>query len=119
MLVEMGIPYDSQAAIDLAYEVMGFIDEEGKRASEALARVRGAFPNYEGSRWEERGRSLRNATVTTIAPTGTISIIAGCSSGVEPLFALAMIRNVMDNTELPEAHPYFEQVVRERGIYSD
>lgn len=119
MLVEMGIPYDSQAAIDLAHEVMGFIDEEGKQASEELARVRGVFPNYEGSRWEERGRSLRNATVTTIAPTGTISIIAGCSSGVEPLFALAMIRNVMDNTELPEAHPYFEQVVRERGLYSD
>ncbi|MHB0981445.1 MAG: vitamin B12-dependent ribonucleotide reductase [Thermoleophilia bacterium] len=119
MLVELGIPYDSQAGIDLAHEVMGFIDEEGKRASEELARVRGVFPNFVGSRWDEKGRRLRNATVTTIAPTGTISIIAGCSSGVEPLFALALIRNVMDNTELPEAHPYFEQLVRERGLFSE
>ncbi len=118
MLVELGIPYDSDEAIDLAHQVMGFIDEEAKRASEDLAVERGVFPNFTGSTWEQKGRRLRNATVTTIAPTGTISIIAGSSSGVEPLFALAMIRNVMDNTELAEAHPIFERVARERGLYS-
>jgi ribonucleoside-diphosphate reductase alpha chain len=119
MLVELGVAYDSDEAIDLAHEVMGFIDEEAKRASEALAEERGVFPNWTGSLWEEQGRRLRNATVTTIAPTGTISIIGGCSSGVEPLFALAFIRNVMDNTELAEAHPIFERVVRELGLYSE
>ena len=118
MLVELGIPYDSDEAIGLAHQVMGFIDEEAKRASEDLAVERGVFPNFAGSTWEQKGRRLRNATVTTIAPTGTISIIAGSSSGVEPLFALAMIRNVMDNTELAEAHPIFERVARERGLYS-
>lgn len=119
MLVLLGIPYDSQEAIDLAHSVMGFIDEEGKLASEKLAEIRGVFPNWEGSTWEKRGRRLRNSTVTTIAPTGTISIIAGCSSGIEPLFALALIRNVMDNTELPEAYPLFEETLRERGMYSE
>jgi ribonucleoside-diphosphate reductase alpha chain len=118
MLVELGVPYDSDEAIGLAHQVMGFIDEEAKRASEDLAAERGVFPNFTGSTWEQKGRRLRNATVTTIAPTGTISIIAGSSSGVEPLFALAMIRNVMDNTELPEVHPIFERVARERGLYS-
>ena len=118
MLVELGVPYDSDEAIGLAHQVMGFIDEEAKRASEDLAAERGVFPNFTGSTWEQKGRRLRNATVTTIAPTGTISIIAGSSSGVEPLFALAMIRNVMDNTELAEAHPIFERVARERGLYS-
>ncbi|MCL5735122.1 MAG: TSCPD domain-containing protein, partial [Actinobacteria bacterium] len=119
MLVEMGIPYDSDRAIALGHQVMGFIDEEAKRASEALALERGVFPNFPGSVWERKGRRLRNATVTTIAPTGTISIIGGCSSGIEPLFALALIRNVMDNTELSEVHPIFERMMRERGLYSE
>ncbi len=119
MLIKLGIAYNSVEATDLACKVMGFVDEEGKRASEELAMKRGLFPSWEGSRWEQKGRRLRNATVTTIAPTGTISIIANCSSGIEPLFALALIRNVMDNTELPEAHPLFEQVLRERGLFSE
>lgn len=119
MLIELGIPYDSDEAIALAHKVMGFIDEEAKRASEDLAVGRGVFPNFPGSTWEQKGRRLRNATVTTIAPTGTISIIAGSSSGIEPLFALALIRNVMDNTELPEANPALERVLRERDLYSE
>ncbi|GAB4252008.1 MAG: vitamin B12-dependent ribonucleotide reductase [Thermoleophilia bacterium] len=119
MLIELGVPYDSAEAIELAHEVMGFVDEEAKQASEGLAVTRGVFPSWAGSRWEREGRRLRNATVTTIAPTGTISIIANCSSGIEPLFALAFIRNVMDNTQLPEAHPLFEEALRARGLYSD
>ena len=119
MLVELGIGYDSDEAIRLAHELMGFVEEESIKASEELSLDRGVFPNWEQSIWKERGRRVRNATLTTIAPTGTISIIAGCSSGVEPIFALAFIRNVMDNTELPEAHPAFERVLKDRGLYSE
>ena len=119
MLVELDVPYDSEEAIRLAHEVMGFIHEEAIQASEELAADRGTFPNWEESTWKAKGRRVRNATLTTIAPTGTISIIAGCSSGVEPIFALAFIRNVMDNTELPEAHPVLERVLKERGLYSE
>jgi ribonucleoside-diphosphate reductase alpha chain len=119
MLVELGIAYDSDEAIRLAHEIMGFIEEEAVKASEELAKDRGVFPNWERSIWKDRGRRVRNATLTTIAPTGTISIIAGVSSGVEPIFALAFIRNVMDNTELPEAHPVLERVLKERGLYSE
>ena len=118
MLVTLGIGYDSDEAIRLGHEVMGFIHEEAIKASEDLAADRGAFPNWAESTWQARGKAVRNATLTTIAPTGTISIIAGCSSGIEPIFALAFIRNVMDNTELAEAQPSFERAVRERGIYS-
>jgi ribonucleoside-diphosphate reductase alpha chain len=119
LLVELDIPYDSDEAIRLAHQLMGFIHEEAIKASEALARDRGVFPNWEQSTWAAKGRRVRNATLTTIAPTGTISIIAGCSSGVEPIFALAFIRNVMDNTELPEAHPALETKLKERGLYSE
>jgi ribonucleoside-diphosphate reductase alpha chain len=119
LLVELGIAYDSDEAIRLAHQLMGFIHEEAIKASEALARDRGVFPNWEQSTWAAKGRRVRNATLTTIAPTGTISIIAGCSSGVEPIFALAFIRNVMDNTELPEAHPALETKLKERGLYSE
>ena len=119
MLVELGIGYNSDAAIKLAHEVMGFIHEESIKMSEELAADRGTFPNWEESTWAARGKRVRNATLTTIAPTGTISIIAGCSSGVEPIFALAFIRNVMDNTELPEAHPALEEILKKRGIYSE
>jgi ribonucleoside-diphosphate reductase alpha chain len=119
MLVELGIGYDSDEAIRLGHELMGFVHKEAIKASEELARDRGVFPNWEESTWGAKGRRVRNATLTTIAPTGTISIIANCSSGVEPIFALAYVRNVMDNTELPEAHPALEQVLKDRGLYSD
>jgi len=119
MLVELGIGYDSDDAIRLGHEVMGFIHEEAIIASEDLARDRGVFPNWDESTWVAKGRRVRNATLTTIAPTGTISIIAGVSSGIEPIFALAFVRNVMDNTELPEAHPALEDVLKRRGLYSE
>jgi ribonucleoside-diphosphate reductase alpha chain len=119
LLVELGVAYDSEEAIQLAHELMGFVNEEAVKASEELASDRGVFPNWEASTWKAKGKRVRNATLTTIAPTGTISIIAGCSSGVEPIFALAYIRNVMDNTELPEAHPALERVLKERGLYSE
>ncbi|MEM3061586.1 MAG: vitamin B12-dependent ribonucleotide reductase [Candidatus Bathyarchaeia archaeon] len=120
MLIKLGIPYDSDEALRKAEEVMEFIQKEAREASHELAEKRGAFPNFKGSLWEKKGfKALRNATLTTIAPTGTISIIANCSSGIEPIFAICYIRNVMDNTELVEVHPIFEKIAYERGFYSD
>ena len=119
MLIRLGIPYDSDEALAVAQEVMSFIQEESVNASALLARERGSFPNYPVSVFPERGKvARRNATTTTIAPTGTISIIAGCSSGIEPVFALSFIRNVMDNDHLVEVHPLFEEEMKGRGIYS-
>jgi ribonucleoside-diphosphate reductase alpha chain len=117
MLIQLSIPYNSDSAIRVAEEVMGFIQKEGKNASAALAEERGVFPNYEGSIFSGKMR-LRNATVTTIAPTGTLSIIASCSSGIEPLFAVSFVRNVMEGTKLLEVNPYFEKVAKERGFWS-
>lgn len=117
MLIQLGIPYNSDSAVKLAEEVMGFIQREGKKASAALAEERGVFPNYEKSIYDGKKR-LRNATVTTIAPTGTLSIIAGCSSGIEPLFAVSFVRTVMEGTKLIEVNPYFEKVAKERGFLS-
>jgi len=117
MLIKMGIPYNSDRAVQLAEDVMGLIQKEGKNASTALAEERGVFPNYSGSIYDGKMK-LRNATVTTIAPTGTLSIIAGCSSGVEPLFAVSYVRNVMEGTKLIEVNPYFEKVAKERGFWS-
>lgn len=119
VLFYLGIPYNSQQAVDLAEELMGFVDRISKEESMALANSRGVFPAYELSTFHENGTPMRNATTTTIAPTGTISIIAGASSGVEPLFAISFVRNVMDNDKLVEVHPYFEKVAKERGFYSE
>lgn len=118
MLIELGIPYNSEEAIALADKVMSFILKEAENKSYQLAEERGVFPAYEGSRLAKEGKKLRNATLTTIAPTGTISIIAGASSGIEPLFALVYTRHVMDNSRLLEVNPYFEKIAKERGFYS-
>ncbi|MEM4566695.1 MAG: vitamin B12-dependent ribonucleotide reductase [Archaeoglobaceae archaeon] len=113
------IPYDSEEAIKLAEKVMKFIQEESHKASRLLAEERGVFPNWKGSVWEKKGLKMRNATTTTIAPTGTISIIANCSSGIEPVFALAYKRaNILDGEEFFEINPILEKVLREKGLYN-
>ncbi len=119
MLIQLGIPYDSEEALNLAEELMEFIRKEGQSASISLAERRGVFPNFERSIYSKTGLRLRNATITTIAPTGTLSIIAGCSSGIEPLFALIYERMVMDRTRLLEVNPYFERLAQEKGFYSE
>jgi ribonucleoside-diphosphate reductase alpha chain len=120
MLVQLGVPYNSDEALRVAEEVMEFIQRESRKASEDLAKKRGVFLNYERSVYSSRGGPrLRNATTTTIAPTGTLSIIANCSSGIEPIFAISYIRNVMDNTELLEVNPVFESIAYRRGFHSD
>ena len=119
MLFQLGISYKSEQALETAEAVMSFIQEESHKASAALAEKRGPFPNIHKSIWKhEKDVSYRNATTTTIAPTGTLSIIAGCSSGVEPLFALSFIRNVMDDDKLVEVNPHFERVAKEQGFYT-
>ncbi len=117
MLIRLDIPYNSVDAVGLAENVMGFIQTEGRNASMALAEGRGVFPNYKGSIYDGK-MPLRNATITTIAPTGTLSIIAGCSSGIEPLFAISFVRTVMEGTRLIEVNPYFEKVAKENGFWS-
>ena len=118
ILYKLKIPYNSDEAIELAEKVMKFLRDTARDASNELAKERGTFPTYSESVFKSKGIVQRNATVTTIAPTGTISIICGASSGIEPIFGLSYIRNVMDNDELLEIHPYFEEVMKERGLYS-
>jgi ribonucleoside-diphosphate reductase alpha chain len=118
MLIILGVPYDSEEALTLAEKVMGFIEQEAHKKSREIAEVRGSFPNFERSIWKDRCNTFRNATVTTVAPTGTISIIAGCSSGIEPLFAVSFMRNVLGGARLFETNVLFEEVAKARGFYS-
>ena len=118
MLIKLGVRYDSKDAVALGEKVMNFIEEEAHRKDVELGEERGSFPNFEKSIWKDRYGAMRNATVTTIAPTGTISIIAGCSSGIEPIFAVSFMRNVLSGTRLFETNPLFEKMAKEKGFYS-
>ncbi len=120
MLLQLGIPYNSEEALKKAGEVMETIQHEATEASKNLAQERGVFPAFQGSKYDNPdGIRVRNATCTTIAPTGTLSLIAGCSSGIEPLFALSYIRNILDGTRMVEVNPYFEEAARREGFYSE
>ncbi len=120
ILLKLEIPYNSDEALKTAEDIMGFIDKEAYDYSIELAGERGVFPAFEGSIYDVPGGvKIRNASRTTIAPTGTLSLIAGCSSGIEPLFALSYIRNILDGTKMVEVNPYFEQVAKEGGFYSE
>ncbi len=120
LLIGLGIPYNSKEAVGVAKEVMAFIDQESKAASADLAKKRGNFPAYKGSIYDTPDTPyMRNATTTTIAPTGTISIISCASSGIEPLFAVSYVRKVLDGTEMVEAHPLFVERMKAAGLYSD
>ncbi len=120
MLIQLGIPYDSEKALEAAEDVMAQIQKHATEASKELAQERGVFPAFEGSVYDcPDGIKIRNATRTTIAPTGTLSIIAGCSSGIEPLFALSYIHNILDGAQLVEVNPYFEEVAKGEGFYSE
>jgi len=119
MLIQMGVPYDSQEALQIAEELMGFINDTAHEASAELGRNRGVFPAFEGSIYARLGGlSMRNASCTTIAPTGTISLIAGCSNGIEPLFAPIYARRIMEGKTLLEINPYFITAARQLGFYS-
>jgi ribonucleoside-diphosphate reductase alpha chain len=108
LLVELGVAYDEPEAVQVADRVMARIAARAQRASAELAERRGTFPNFAHSRLAEQGRRLRNATVTSIAPTGTLSILADCSGGIEPYFALSFVRHVLDGARLPETNARFE-----------
>lgn len=120
LLVMLSIPYNSEIAIKMAEEIMSFISDRANEESVRLGKVRGLFPCFEGSVYDkEGGLRLRNANRTTIAPTGTLSIIAGCSSGIEPIFALSYERHILDGAKLLEVNPYFEQAAKQGGFYSE
>jgi len=119
MLIKLGIPYASDEAVEVAEKVMGFIQGEAIEKSMELASQRGSFPNFRGSLWEKKGyKRMRNATLTTVAPTGTISIIAGTSSGIEPLFAISFYREILEGTRLLEVNSLFQSIAEAEGFAS-
>ncbi len=119
-LIRLGIPYDSKEALQLATDIMQFINEEATKASVELGKERGVFPAFKGRIYDISGSpKVRNASRTTIAPTGTLSMIAGCSSGIEPLFALSYTKNILDGARLVEVNPYFEEAAQSGGFYSE
>jgi ribonucleoside-diphosphate reductase alpha chain len=121
MLIKRGIRYDTEEGLKAGEELMKFINDEGHKISAELGEEKGNFPNFHSSIWEKNWKTMRNATVTTVAPTGTISIIAGCSQGIEPLFAIAYVREVAETLgrSLVEVNPLFEKIALREGFYSD
>ncbi len=121
MLIKMGIKYDTEEGLQIGEKLMKFVDTEAKRISVQLGEEKGNFPNFKGSIWEKQFKTMRNATVTTIAPTGTISIIAGCSQGIEPLFAIVYVREVAESLgrSLIEVNPLFESIALKEGFYDE
>ena len=119
VLIQLGIPYDSEQGLNAAEEIARFICEEANKASIELAQERGVFPAFQGSIYDAPdGPRFRNASRTTIAPTGSLSIIANCSSGIEPLFALSYVRHILEGEEFIEVNPYFEEAAKKGGFYS-
>jgi ribonucleoside-diphosphate reductase alpha chain len=120
LLIAIGLPYDSDEAVALGGKLAGFVERESLAASAELAAERGPFARFSTSRWAASGHPpLRNATTTTVAPTGTISILAGCTSGIEPIYALSLVRRVLEGARLVEVHPRFRQIAEERGFWTD
>jgi ribonucleoside-diphosphate reductase alpha chain len=118
LLIQLGVPYDTDRALRIGDRIIRFVQDHARAASAELARTRGVFPNFKGSRLESEGLRLRNATVTTVAPTGTISIIADCSPGIEPLYGVSFVRTVMEDVRLITLHPVFVEQARAAGVYS-
>jgi ribonucleoside-diphosphate reductase alpha chain len=111
MLIKLGVPYDSDEAVKAAHDLMGFIDDESKKASRELATERGVFPNYKGSIWEKKGMPVRNATTTTIAPTGTLSMLAGTSSGIEPVYDTEYSRILFGGLRVNIVDPLYKKML--------
>lgn len=117
-LFALGIRYDSHKGVEFGASLMKFIDDNARRASGELARLRGAFPNWSRSIWKTRDkRQVRNASLTCVAPTGTISIIAGCSCGIEPVYSLVFVRQVLDGVKMLQTNSLFKQIAEQRGFY--
>lgn len=119
LLIRLGVPYDSERALTTAERIMSFIQDRARDASTLLAGERGVFPNYAESTYAGQGPRVRNATRTTIAPTGTLSLIADCSPGIEPLYAVTYAKHIFDHEDLVKVNPMFEEIARDRGFYSE
>ena len=118
MLVKLKIPYDSDKSAAFAEKLMKFITDEAHKKSEELGKERGNFPNFEKSIYTKKHKNMRNATTTTIAPTGSISILADVTSGIEPFFAITYVREILDKTKMLEVNKLFEEIARQKGFYT-